>query len=203
MTKTKLRTRSPGRPRSPDVEQAILDATLDLLAETGYSNLTVNDVAIKAGAGKSTIYRRWPAKMHLVVAAFKHLPSIEIVNEGSITKDLTAIVNNFIDILVETPLGRIFPSLIGEALNNSELMDLMRPIIAAKREPSRVAIFRAIDREELRHDCDVEQLIDAIMSQVIMSYFFNGRPPSRHKIRTIITNALCCCSIKSNTDTQT
>ena len=53
-------TRRPGRPRSEQAEQAIIEATLDLFAERGFEGVCVEAVAARAGVGKATIYRRWP-----------------------------------------------------------------------------------------------------------------------------------------------
>lgn len=58
-----------GRPRDPDMDQAILAATIGLLAEVGYVRLTVAEVARRAGVGKPAIYRRWAQKSQLVVEA--------------------------------------------------------------------------------------------------------------------------------------
>ena len=63
-----------GRPRSEEAHQAILDATLELLSEVGFSALTIEGVAARAGVGKATIYRRWASKLPLVVEAFMRIP---------------------------------------------------------------------------------------------------------------------------------
>jgi AcrR family transcriptional regulator len=61
-----------GRPRAPDRDTAILDATQQLLEELGYDRLRIQDVADRAHAGLATIYRRWPTKQALVIAAMQH-----------------------------------------------------------------------------------------------------------------------------------
>ena len=61
-----------GRPRDPSRDAAILDAVLGLLVEVGYDHLSIESVASRAGVGKTTIYRRYPDKPSLVVAAVDH-----------------------------------------------------------------------------------------------------------------------------------
>src|SRR5579864_4738110 len=61
--------RSPGRPRDPGYDKAILGATLEILFEKGYAGLTIDGVAAKTGVGRPTIYRRWASKPALVIAA--------------------------------------------------------------------------------------------------------------------------------------
>ena len=61
--------RRPGRPRSERAEQAILDATLEAFAERGVEGVRLEDVAARAGVGKATLYRRWPGKEELLIAA--------------------------------------------------------------------------------------------------------------------------------------
>ena len=60
--------RRPGRPRSERAEQAILDATLEAIAERGVDGVGCEDVAARAGVGKATLYRRWPGKEDLLIA---------------------------------------------------------------------------------------------------------------------------------------
>src|SRR5207249_2035868 len=61
-----------GRPRDSSRDLAILDATLSLLTELGYEQLSMEAVAGRSGAAKTTIYRRYRDKAALVAAAVEH-----------------------------------------------------------------------------------------------------------------------------------
>src|SRR5271168_2462929 len=65
--------RRPGRPRSEQAEQAILEATIEAVGERGIDGVSCEDVASRAGVGKATLYRRWPGKEDLLIAAFAAL----------------------------------------------------------------------------------------------------------------------------------
>ena len=60
-----------GRPRDPAIDAAVLDATLAVLDEVGYGRLTLEEVARRAGTTKPAIYRRWPTRQRLVLAALE------------------------------------------------------------------------------------------------------------------------------------
>src|SRR5260370_10613411 len=85
--------RKPGRPRSAQAHKAIIDATLELLAEEGFQGLSIEEVAARAGVGKTTIYRRWPSKDELVMEAIRQVqidvPAIDI---GNFRNDLAALI---------------------------------------------------------------------------------------------------------------
>ena len=66
------RVRGPGRPRDPDVDDVILYATVELLAESGLQKTTVAAVASRAGVARATIYLRWPSRDKLIAAAARH-----------------------------------------------------------------------------------------------------------------------------------
>lgn len=84
-------SRAPGRPFDVDVQAGLLRATQDLLIEEGFERLTVDAVAKRCGASKATIYRRWPSKVALVVAAASALfPVPEVPDTGDLREDLLA-----------------------------------------------------------------------------------------------------------------
>ncbi len=85
-----------GRPRSDQSRQAILQAVLDLLSEVGYSHLTIEGIAARAGTGKQTIYRWWRAKADVVLEAINASASREIPlpDTGDLREDLLAFLNS-------------------------------------------------------------------------------------------------------------
>ena len=90
----------PGRQRSEAADQAILSATLDLLALDGYGGLTVASVIAKAGVSSATLYRRWPDKRELVVAALASLHAeIVDVDTGTFASDVAALSRSIADAL--------------------------------------------------------------------------------------------------------
>jgi len=89
-----------GRQRSEVADQAILAATLELLAAEGYGGLTMAAVIALAGVSSATLYRRWPTKHELVAAALASLQAgIVDADTGTLEGDVTAVVNSVADAL--------------------------------------------------------------------------------------------------------
>lgn len=179
-----------GRPRSEEAHQAILDATLELLVEVGFSALTVEGVASRASVGKATIYRRWPSKLPLVVEAFGQLPGFEDVDSGDVSEDLKQMLKNYIQNFNNTPLASVLPSLAGERAHNPELSELIDPVSKRRRRPLLAALERGVARGQLPSDIDLELLADIIVGPVAVSLFFRGGMPSPRSVRAFVDLAL-------------
>ena len=183
-------TSSTGRPRSEEAHQAILDATLALLAEVGFSALTVEGVAQRAGVGKATIYRRWSSKLPLVVEAFGALPGFEDVDAGSLEQDLKETLKKYLEAFNTTALGTVFPSLAGERAHNPELSKMIEPVARARREPF-VRIFeRARQRGEIADDVDLGLAADLVLGPISVTLFFRGGVLSPRMVDPIVDLAL-------------
>ncbi len=165
---------SAGRPRSEEAHQAILDATLVLLSEVGFSALTVEGVASRAGVGKATIYRRWPSKLPLVVDAFGQLPAFEDADTGSLEGDLKAMLRQYLENFLATPLATVYPSLAAERAHNPALGELMDPLLKGRRRPLDAAFRRAQARGELASGIDIEMASDLIVGPIAVRLFFRG-----------------------------
>lgn len=165
---------STGRPRSEEAHDAILAATLDMLVQVGFSALTIEGVANRAGVGKATIYRRWPSKLPLVVEAFGGLPGFEEVDTGVLADDLKQMLRNYLQQFNETPLSAVLPSLAGERAHNPELAELFDPVFSGRRQPLRHAFERAVARGELAEGLDVDLAADLVVGPIAVALFFKG-----------------------------
>ena len=183
-------TASAGRPRSEEAHRAILDATLELLVEVGYSALTVEGVAQRAGVGKATIYRRWTSKLPLVIEAFGDLPAFEESDSGDLATDLEQILRSYLRVYNTTPLGAVVPSLAGELPHNPELMDLFTPVVKQRRQPLMNALRRAAERGEIPADLDLDLAADLIVGPITVRVFFTPGKLSPKLVQPMVEMAL-------------
>jgi len=130
------RGRGRGRPRRADADEQILDAALAMLREGGYRQLSLDEVARRAGTAKSSIYRRWPSKAALAA---------EIVRRETPVPETSALDSSVraFESLLRGALGGVVASLIGEAQESAET----RAIVIALIEPYRQLILRFADEE--------------------------------------------------------
>jgi AcrR family transcriptional regulator len=181
---------SAGRPRSEEAHQAILNATLELLVEVGFSALTVEGVASRAGVGKATIYRRWPSKLPLVVEAFGQLPGFEDFDTGDLAEDLKKMLRGYLDVFNSTPLSAVLPSLAGERTHNPELSQLFEPVSKDRRRPLVKAFERAVARGEVPADLDLDLAADLVVGPIAVALFFKGGRLNQKMVGPMVDLAL-------------
>jgi AcrR family transcriptional regulator len=181
---------SAGRPRSEEAHRAILDATLALLVEIGYSALTVEGIAQRAGVGKATIYRRWPSKLPLVIEAFGELPTFEPSDLGDLASDLDQILSSYLRAYNTSPLAAVVPSLAGELRHNPELMGRFAPLVKQRRQPLIDALRRAVARGEIPPDTDLDLAADLVLGPITVRVFFSPGKLSPRIVRPILDLAL-------------
>jgi len=164
-------SRRPGRPRSEQAEQAIIEATLDLFAEQGFEGVCVEAVAARAGVGKATIYRRWPNKEELLLAAFTSLKSPYPEPKGvSVRDDLLAMVKVMCADKGDPRKARRYALLLGEGDKYPRLMARYKEtVVQPRRDAMRAVIRRGVQNGDLRPDTDVE-IAMLTLTGVIMAH---------------------------------
>jgi AcrR family transcriptional regulator len=181
-----------GRPRSAAADLAILDAAAGLFAEHGYAGLRVDEVAEQAEVAKTTVYRRYPGKADLVMAAIEHLAGAEPVvpDTGSLEGDLLASARNVRRLLTSSALGRAIPAAIAANAQHPELAAAHRALVARRREPVFGVVQRAIDNGELPAATDVAVLVDQVTGPIFYRVFVSGLSVDDDVLTLLVTQAI-------------
>ena len=173
--------RAPGRPRSSAADEAILAAAVGVFADVGLEALTMEGVAARAGVGKSTLYRRYPNKLDLVVSAVRCYTAVGAPppDTGSTRGDVEAIVDDLVAIVTETPMGRMLPILVAARTRAPELDLAYSEVVADKRARSAAVVRRGIERGDFRSDVDVDVVVDGLASPIFYRFLVTGAPLDR------------------------
>lgn len=155
------------RRRGKVLEEAILLAAWGELSETGYTNMTMESVATRAGTNKAVLYRRWDNKAELVIAAMhKYLPKItnEIPNTGNLRSDVYAYLHRLMEPLkligAQTIRGLIMEPVVWRTIIAS------MPQIIERRSESKMTtdMTEILKNAELRGEIRLEKLTPRIIS---------------------------------------
>ena len=187
MDPTSPSRRPPGRPRDPEIDAAVLKAALAALAERGYGRLTLEDVARRAGTTKPAIYRRWPSRQRLVLAALgSRLGGARAPDTGCTLCDLDECLKVFVAAFRRMPpdvLGALFADCAADReLRSAFMTTLFDPPRAAVRE----TLDRAQARGELRDDVDLELVLDLAASLVHYRALFGHAPTTDLEIERAV-----------------
>jgi AcrR family transcriptional regulator len=168
--------RRPGRPRRADASEAILDATLELLAERGFHATTMDAIAERAGVGKNTIYRRWRAKDDLIIDAFSHFTAdLELrAGEGAdVYPLLREHVRNVARFFSDPLTSRLLPGLLGELQRDPAFAEAYaRRVVKPLNDPIVALLEAARERGELRPDADPQQIADLLVGPGFLRMLF-------------------------------
>ncbi|MGC5627684.1 TetR/AcrR family transcriptional regulator [Georgenia sp. Z1344] len=167
------RTRQ-GRPVDPSLGPRILEAVIDVIAESGYAAMTTAVVARRAGVSTATLYRRWPTRRDLVLAAASAVGNEEKdVDTGSTAGDLRAMLEHKNEVLSGRVVTALL-SLIAESAHDAELAGVVRGIVYRPTRDALAAILaRAHDRgDEPAVDADRAALV--VVGSIMAAAAFRG-----------------------------
>jgi AcrR family transcriptional regulator len=176
-----------GRPRDPQIDAAVLDATLEVLDEAGYGRLALEEVARRAGTTKPAIRRRWPSRQQLVLAALsERLGEARAPDTGCTLCDLDECLKVFVAAFRRMPPGVIAP-LFAECAGDRALR---AAFMAALFEPPRAAVRQTLERAhargDLRDEVDLELILDLTASFIHYRALFGHAPTSNVEIERAV-----------------
>jgi AcrR family transcriptional regulator len=184
--------RRPGRPRSVAADEAILDATVDLLAEQGFLGLSVEAVAARAGVAKTTIYRRWPTKDDLLMDAVACMKGSHPEPPGeSVRDDLIFMVSRMRDAWFKGRFGRLMARLAADGLERPELYRQGRErFVAPRRAAMRRVIERGIAEGGIHADVNPEWVTSLLVAPIISAALTHQDALPRRQIEFIVDTVL-------------
>jgi AcrR family transcriptional regulator len=132
--------------------------------------MSVEAVAAKAGVGKTTIYRRWPSKDELVIAAIQDvIAPVVPPDTGDIREDLVGLATLALRFMNHSAVGAMFPRMAGEVAGRTPLgRRYVKDVIAPRRGQIRLLITKAIERGQIRADLDVALITDALAGPIVL-----------------------------------
>jgi AcrR family transcriptional regulator len=165
-----------GRPRDKRIDGAVLRATVELLAETGYADLSVDAIARQAGTSKPAIYRRWPGKAHLVhEAVFPIGDATALPDTGFLAGDVREMVRRTAVVLTTAPARAALPGLVGEMAADltlhSALLERFAGILS-RGLSERLA--DAVARGEARSDVTAAEVVEVVAGTTFMALLTRG-----------------------------
>lgn len=180
------------RRRGEVLNEAILRAALEELAEVGYAKLTMESVAERARASKATVYRRWPSRMELATDAVYHaLPNAaSIPDTGSLRGDLLALLRQTADLLAG-PAGEALRGLLGDALQDAaRTAELRQRSHSNGRRSMQELLRRAVTRGEIQESAITPRRIEVGQAMMRQQFLFNGVPISDEVITEVVDEVL-------------
>jgi AcrR family transcriptional regulator len=178
---------SPWSPR----ETELLAVTLQLLQEHGYDRLTVDAVAAMARASKATVYRRWPSKAELVLAAFiEGVRQVAVLPEtGTLRGDLLHL-GKVICQQAREQAGTIRAVLV-EVSRHPALNDaLQHQFLDHRKALLQEVLHQAVNRGEIDADAISDELWDLLPGYLIFRSILPSRPPNERTVQALVDDVI-------------
>jgi AcrR family transcriptional regulator len=180
-----------GRPRDPSRDEAIIDATIDVLVRDGYDRLSMGGVAAAAGVGKTTVYRRWSSKAELVIDAMATLkPAIDTIDTGTLEGDVELLIATSCSPRSQR-LQQVMVSVCSALPREPDLLEAFRTRFTEPRI-ERIAnmLERARTRGELGPEIDVAMAASLVPSLMLQRALMTGKPAGRGYAEQVVGSVL-------------
>ncbi|HEV3357531.1 MAG TPA: TetR/AcrR family transcriptional regulator [Pseudonocardiaceae bacterium] len=191
-----------GRPRDAEVDRRILNAARDLLLSKGYAALSIDEVAERAGSAKTTLYRRWPTKDHLILSVIAQMQGdVSIPDSGDLRADLRyylKAVAGGLDGMRKAGRGEdaddrsagLVGELAGVAARHRDLGELVRSVFERRNAVAIGLLTSTTERGALRADVDPVVLLDQLIGPIYYRVLVTGAPIDTDYIEALIDGAL-------------
>ena len=158
-----------GRPRDAGTTRKILERTIDLLTEVGYSGTSITAVAARAGVGTKSIYRRYANRDEMIVEAISTLMSVDQHrNSGNPRSDLIDILESLRSNYLHADGVVMSAELLSEMNRKPELIAAFRKeIVWPKRRMIKAVLEQAVRQGKVERGADLELVADQLWGAIL------------------------------------
>ncbi|MBL1287539.1 TetR/AcrR family transcriptional regulator [Streptomyces sp. NPDC057067] len=179
--------RGPGRPREERVTRAVLDAVVALVAESGMNALTMDAVAARAGVSKPAMYRRWPTKQDLVIAAAEsRIGPLSVPATGDFRAELRAVLTARMEAYRQPGVNRLLAGVIGSAAESGAEPGAYRAYTERVMSETRHLLERGVARGDVRADVDVAAAATLVAASLVFRMVGEQRLPDEALVDSVV-----------------
>lgn len=190
-----------GRPRDERIDSEVVSAVLGALKKSGYRAVTIDGIARQVGRARSSLYRRWPSKRHLVAYAVVSIMGDKpAADTGRLRGDLEAAVGTLLRAFIG-PLGQALAGLASDMAQDPALASIIRQeVLTPRRKSMHEAFERARGRGEVHDDFDVEVVLDMLTAPFYFRTLFGHAPITRHTAQLVVEYVLRVIASSSDSE---
>lgn len=176
--------------KRPQITDALTRTFFEEWSRVGYSALSLDAVARKAGVGKAALYRRWRSKADMARDLVSQLTvtvpgRLESGDRGSLEADLYAMGLAGRRLMRHPLVRRIMADLYATMEREPALAAALRPSEAASGKKVATLIDRAIARGELPSDVDRYLATDFLIGPLYWRLVVLGGRCTREQLKTV------------------
>jgi AcrR family transcriptional regulator len=174
-------------PRIARTRTVVLAAATKLLSEEGSAGFTVDAVAARSGVAKTTIYRHWPTKDDLLMAALGcYDEDAEVPDTGTVRGDLVAVLTRLAHGLADAEWSRSLPALLDRAEHDPEFAERHLATVRHNSSPGREIVRRAQKSGALRHDIDPDLMVALLAGTFFYRRLMTQETTSAKEVEIIV-----------------
>ncbi|MGW2346976.1 TetR/AcrR family transcriptional regulator [Streptomyces sp. NPDC001661] len=179
--------RGPGRPRQEHVTGAVLEAVVELVAQEGMGALTMDAVATRAGVSKPAMYRRWPTKQDLIIAAAEsRVGALTVPDMGDFRAELRAVLMERVRAYRQPGVGRLLAGVIAAAAEAGAGREAFQAYVTRVTSETRHLLERGIARGDVRPDVPIVDVTTLIASSLVFRLVAEQRVPEKELVDSVV-----------------
>ncbi len=183
-------------PRIEHTRRVVLQAALEVVAERGFADASIDAIAQRSGVARSTIYRHWSERMTLLLEAVRStIQPPQVASNGDARSILTALATQLNGMLASEPLGSIVATLIAESRRDQQLNELREKFVGQRVAEVAEALREALGEHELPPGLQVETLVDDISAPIFFHAWVMRAPVDAAWIESRVDRVLAAASL--------